>query len=127
LGGDEPIVKPTTLQVGFIFVWGVVDGKYYKGGCIMLFVALYSPKPGTTPAQSLERRMKWNPPQGMKKIAEYWLANNKPHIIVAFEADNYGAIMGTNMPWADLMDFSVFPAITGEEGIKLASQMMPKT
>ena len=81
----------------------------------MLFVALYSPKPGTTPTQSLERRMKWNPPEGMKKIAEFWLANSLPHIIV------------TNMPWADLMNFSVYPAVTSEDGLKLAQQMMPKT
>jgi hypothetical protein len=93
----------------------------------MLFVALYSPKVGTTPAQALERRMKWNPPEGMKKIAEYWLPNIAPHIIVIFEADNYATIMAANMPWGDLMDFSVFPAVTGEEGLKLAQQMMPKT
>ena len=92
----------------------------------MLFVGLYSPKPGITPTQTLERRIKWNPPEGMKKIAEYWLANNSPHIIVVFEADNYGTIMGTNMLWADLMDFSVFPATTSEEGLRLAQQMMPK-
>jgi hypothetical protein len=70
--------------------------------------------------------MKWNPPEGMKKVAEFWLANSSPHIIVAFEADNYGAIMATNMPWADLMNFSVYPAVTGEDGLKLAQQMMPK-
>jgi hypothetical protein len=93
----------------------------------MLFVALYSPKPDTTPTQSLERRMKWNPPEGMKKIAEYWLPNSTPHVIIIFEADNYGAIMAANMPWGDLMEYSVFPAITGEEGLKLAQQMMPKT
>lgn len=93
----------------------------------MLFVALYSPKPDTTPIQSLERRMKWNPPEGMKKIAEYWLATKTPHIIIVFEADNYATIMATNMPWADLMDYSVFPAITGEEGLKIVKQMMPRT
>ncbi len=93
----------------------------------MQFVALYSPKPGVTPTQTLERRMKWNPPEGMKKIAEYWLANSSPHVIVVYETDNYGALMGANMPWADLMDFSVFPAISSDEGLKLAQQMMPKT
>jgi len=92
----------------------------------MLFVALYSPKPGTTPAQALPRRMEWKPPQGMKPVAEYWLPNITPHVIVIFEADNYATIMAANMPWADIFDFSVFPAITGEEGIKLAKQMMPK-
>ena len=93
----------------------------------MQFVALYSPKPGVTPTQTLERRMKWNPPEGMKKVAEYWLANSTPHVIVVYETDNFGAIMGANMPWGDLMDWSVFPAISSDEGLKLAQQMMPKT
>ena len=93
----------------------------------MQFVALYSPKPGVTPTQTLERRMKWNPPEGMKKVAEYWLANSSPHVIVVYETDNFGAIMGANMPWGDLMNWSVFPAISSDEGLKLAQQMMPKT
>ena len=93
----------------------------------MLFVALYSPKPGVSPAQALPRRMEWKPPESMKRIAEYWLPNITPHVIVIFEADNYATIMAANMPWADLFDFSVFPAITAEEGLKLAKQMMPKT
>ena len=92
----------------------------------MLFVGLYSPKPGTTPAQTLPRRMEWKPPEGMKRIAEYWLANNAPHVIVIFEANEYSTIMATNMPWADVFDFSVFPAITADEGLELVKQMMSK-
>jgi hypothetical protein len=92
----------------------------------MLFVALYSKKPGTTLAQAMSKRIEWKLPEGMKRIAEYWLPNSTPHVIVIFEADNYATIMAANMPWADIFDFSVFPAITGDEGIKLAKQMMPK-
>jgi len=91
----------------------------------MLFIALYSPKPSTSPVQALPRRMEWKPPESMKPIAEYWLPNTTPHVIVV-EADNYATIMAANMPWADIFDFSVFPAITAEEGLKLAKQMMPK-
>lgn len=71
--------------------------------------------------------MEWKPPQGMKPVAEYWLQYNKPHVIVVFEADNITPIMAANMPWIDLFDITVVPAITGEEGLKLAKQMMPKT
>jgi hypothetical protein len=92
----------------------------------MLFVALYSPKPSSSPVQALPRRFEWKPPESMKLVAEYWLPNNTPHVIVVFEADNYATIMAANMPWADIFDFSVFPAITGEEGLKLAKQMMPQ-
>jgi hypothetical protein len=93
----------------------------------MLFVALYSKKSSTTLAQAMSKRIEWKPPEGMKRIAEYWLPNSTPHVIVIFEADNYATIMAANMPWADIFDFSVFPAITGDEGIKLAKQMIPKT
>jgi hypothetical protein len=93
----------------------------------MLFVALYSKKPGTTLAQATSKRTEWKPPEGIKRIAEYWLPNSTPHVIVIFEADSYGAIMATSMPWSDIYDFSIFPATTGEEGIKLVKQMMPKT
>jgi len=92
----------------------------------MLFVALYSPKPSTSPVQALPRRMEWKPPESMKPVAEYWLPNTTPHVIVVFEADNYATIMAANMPWADIFDFSVFPAVTAEQGLKLAKQMMPK-
>ena len=93
----------------------------------MLFVALLSYKPTTTPAQTLPRRIEWKPPEGIKPIAEYWLQTNTPHVILVYEADNIAPIMATSMPWADLLDITVVPAVTAEEGLKLASQMMPKT
>jgi len=93
----------------------------------MLFVALYSPKPGVSPTQTLSRRMEWKPPEGIKVVAEYWLQHNNPRTIAVFEADNYAPMMATSMKWADLYDVTVVPAITGEEGLKLAKQMKPKT
>ena len=92
----------------------------------MLFVGLYTSKPGVTLEQTMKVRMAWQPPKGMKPVAEYWLPNTTPHVIVVFEADNYATIMAANMPWADIFDFSVFPAVTAEQGLKLAKQMMPK-
>jgi hypothetical protein len=92
----------------------------------MLFVGLYSPKPGVSPTQTLSRRMEFKPPEGIKMVGEYWLQNSHPRTIVVFEADNYAPIMAMNRQWADLYDITVVPAITGDEGIKLAKQMMPK-
>lgn len=93
----------------------------------MLFVALYSPKTGVSPTQTLSRRMEWKPPEGIKVVAEYWLQHTHPRTIAVFEADNYAPMMAVNMAWSDLYDITVVPAITGEEGLKLAKKMKPKT
>jgi len=93
----------------------------------MLYVAQYCPKPNYNPRESLSRRMEFKPPEGIKMVAEYWLAHTNPHVMVVFEADNYASIMAMNSQWTDIYDCTVVPAITGEEGLKAASQMMPKT
>jgi len=78
-------------------------------------------------AESMKRRTEWKEPQGLKPIAEYWLQTNSPRVIAIFEADNIAPIMEANGAWNDLFDINVVPAVTAEEGLKLASQMMPKT
>jgi len=93
----------------------------------MLFVTLLSLKPTATPAQALQRRTEWKQPQGMKSIAEYWLQTNTPSVISIDEADNIAPIMAATMPWMDIFDITVVPAVSAEEGLKLASQMMPQT
>jgi hypothetical protein len=92
----------------------------------MLFVSLLSLKATTTPEQSLPRRLQWKYPEGLKVIAEYWLQTDSPHVIVIAEADSIAPMMATTEAWSDLFNFTVVPAITAEEGLKLVSQMMPK-
>jgi len=92
----------------------------------MLFVGLYTSKPGVTLAQTMKVRMAWKPPKGMKPVAEYWLQHSCPGVIVIFEADNIAQIMEGSGPWHDLFNSTIVPAVTGEEGMKLVSQMMPK-
>ena len=93
----------------------------------MLFVTLLSLKPTATIAQVLKQRMTWTTPEGMKLIAEYWLQSTNPSVISIDEADNIAPIMAATTPWIDTFDITVVPAVTAEEGLKLASQMMPKT
>ena len=93
----------------------------------MLFVSLLSLKPSATLAQALQQRTEWKQPQGMKSIAEYWLMTNTPSVISIDEADNIAPLMAATMPWMDIFDITVVPAVSAEEGLKLASQMMPKT
>ena len=76
----------------------------------MLFVALLSTKPACIPEQSLQRRMEWKDPQGLKRIAEYWLQTNAPHVIVVFEADDITPIREATAPWMDIYDITVVPA-----------------
>jgi hypothetical protein len=93
----------------------------------MLFVALLSSKPASSAAQSLPRRVEWKWPEGLRPIAEYWLQTSNPSVVSVFEVDNIGPIMAATLPWTDLFDITVVPAIAAEEGLKLASQLMPKT
>lgn len=89
----------------------------------MLFVALLKATSGT-PKDRLARRVKWQYPKDSKIIAEYWLQTSNPTVISIFEANNVAPIMGTLAEWGDVYDISVFPAITAEEGLELAKQMM---
>ena len=90
----------------------------------MLFVGLYSIKTGYSNLESTKQRMEWKPPEGANIIAEYWLQNNAPHVIAIFETDSHASIMEANSPWLDMFDIVVVPAITAEEGLKLANQEM---
>ena len=93
----------------------------------MLFVTLLSLKPTAKPGEALQRRKEWKQPEGLKSIAEYFLQTTSPSVISIDEADNIAPIMAATMPWIDLFDITVVPAISAEEGLELLSQMMPKT
>jgi hypothetical protein len=93
----------------------------------MLFVGLYSVKPGASLSQSLQKRIDWKPPEGIKVIAEYWLQHDNPHTVVIFQADSFAPMMASSMVWREIFDITIVPAITGEEGLKIAKQMKPKT
>ena len=89
----------------------------------MLFVAVLKPIAGT-PEERTVRRAQWQYPEGLKPVAEYWLQANDPHVIAIFEADSVAPIMAVTAQWGDVFDITVIPAITAEEGLQLAQQMM---
>ena len=89
----------------------------------MLFVSMMTfVAPGVSPRDIIARRAQWKHPEGVKPIAEYWL-QGKPDVICVFEADNIAPIMAATVAWGDVASITVLPAITAEEGLKLASQM----
>ena len=89
----------------------------------MLFVLLLKVRAGTS-RERLARRMQWQPPEGVRQVAEYWLQTSDPHIIVIVEADSVAPLMAVTATWDDVFDVTVVPAITAEEGLQLAQQMM---
>ena len=89
----------------------------------MLFVALLNSKAGS-PKENIARRAKWQYPEGIKPIAEYWLQTDNPIVVSIIEADSVAPIMAITTEWGDVFDITVTPAITAEEGLELAKQMM---
>ena len=89
----------------------------------MLFVALLKARPGTV-EQRIARRMEWQAPEvGAESIAEYWLQTPDPAVISVFKADHIGQMWAAFSGWDDPFDISIYPAVTGEEGLELLKQM----
>ena len=89
----------------------------------MLFVALLKATASTT-KERIARRAQWQYPEGIRPVAEYWLQTADPTVIGIFETDSVAPIMATLTEWGDVFDITVVPAITAEEGLQLAQQMM---
>ena len=89
----------------------------------MLFVALLKAT-GGTPQERIARRMQWDYPEGIRPVAEYWPQAVEPTVISVFEAESNAAIMALTMAWNDVFDITVVPAVTAEQGLALAKQMM---
>ncbi|HEY65268.1 MAG TPA: DUF3303 family protein [Caldilineae bacterium] len=89
----------------------------------MLFAALLKVRAGTI-AERAARRVKWQPPEGVRLVAEYWLQTTDPSVISIIEADNVASIMAAVAGWDDVFDVTIVPAITAEEGLELARQIM---
>ena len=89
----------------------------------MLYVMLFSAIPGGPPmTELLARRAKWEPPEGMRQVAEYWPQTGDPAVIAIFEADSAAPMMAVSAAWGDAFVITVFPAVTAEEGLEIASQ-----
>lgn len=89
----------------------------------MLFVALMTVTGGTA-EERIAQRLEWDYPEGIRPVAEYWLQNAEPTVISVFEADSNAAILALTIAWTDVFDITVVPAVTGEQGMEMARQMM---
>ncbi len=89
----------------------------------MLFVALLKKKISTK--ETLPRRLEWQAPEGVRTVAEYWLLTPDPNVILAFEGESIAPMEEAISAWDDVFDITIVPAITAEDGIKVAKQRMP--
>ena len=89
----------------------------------MLFVALGNARAGTT-QERVARRLEWSYPEGMQVIGEYWLQTDTPTIMAVVKADDIGPIMAATSAWDDVLSWTVVPAVSAEEGMELARQMV---
>lgn len=88
----------------------------------MQFVSILAAKPGTTYEQRVKRRLEWKYPESMHVIAEYWLANSAPTVILINECDDPKVMFQATQAWEDLFDITVIPAMPAEAGIMLAKE-----
>lgn len=86
-----------------------------------MFISLAKAKAGTR-QERIARRVGWRYPEGMRVVAEYWLATDNPNVIIVSEADSMVPIFAAMRDWDDVFDITVCPAVTAEEGIKMAQQ-----
>ena len=89
----------------------------------MLFVTLGAARAGNS-KERIARRMQWSYPPNARVIAEYWLQCKDPTVIVISEADDIAPIMAATNAWDDVFSFTVVPAVTAEQGLELAKQMV---
>jgi hypothetical protein len=89
----------------------------------MLFVSLGSVRAGTD-KERVARRMQWSYPPGLKVIAEYWLMTDSPKVVSIAEADDPAALTAATSDWDDVFSFTIVPAVTAEQGLQMAKQVM---
>lgn len=87
----------------------------------MLFITLMTRKAGTQ-EELFAKREAWQPPEGLEIVAEYWVQASDPSYILISEADGIKPLMEAMGPWLDYYDYTVIPAVTREEGLRLLQQ-----
>ena len=68
--------------------------------------------------------MQWDYPEGLRVLGEYWLETEDPRVIAVMEAQSMDAFGQIRMDWGDMFEIEVLPAVTGEQGMKMARQAM---
>ncbi len=91
----------------------------------MLFVIMGTPVTANF-REVINRRAQWKYPDGIRLVAEYWPQGGEYNVITIAEADSVAPIMAALVAWQDMFQFTATPAVTAEEGLRLAQQMMKR-
>lgn len=89
----------------------------------MLFVTLGNAKDSTTKSR-VARRAGWKYPEGVRVIAEYWLMRPDPLLVMISESDSPEAMLEALAGWDDLMDITITPAVSAEQGLAAAAALL---
>ncbi len=73
-------------------------------------------------AEIVPRRLDYRLPEGMEAVAEYWVEPDT--VVLVFETDSNAAITALTSAWDDVFEMTIAPAMTAQDGIALAKEMM---
>ncbi len=88
----------------------------------MLFVAIG--KQRKPAAEIFPRRLEWAGIEGIEILAEYWLDGGATNLVVVFEANSGADVLKWGAAWDDAFELTISPAVTGAEGVELATAML---
>jgi uncharacterized protein with GYD domain len=92
---------------------------------MMLFISMSKVKAGKF-EEIVARRAKWEYPRGMRVLAEYWPIGGEYAVIAIVEGEDIAPAMATVAAWSDVLDTTITPAVTAEEGLRLAQQIVKR-
>jgi hypothetical protein len=89
----------------------------------VLFVALATPGGTVTKREGTTRRFDYHNPEGMSIGGESWLATDDPAVILV-EVDAMAPLLTALADWDDVFDITIVPAVTAEEGMRVATERL---
>jgi len=63
-------------------------------------------------------------PEGLRVLGEYWPQTGDPAVVLVSEADEIEPLLAATSYWADAYDFTTFPAVTAEVGMRSAKERL---
>ena len=89
----------------------------------MLLLSIVRPAVGSSGQMRTERRVNWKLPDGVTKLAEYWLQSAEITAIAVFETDAPEKLFESKFYFSDAYTIDTFPAVTAEDGMKIVEAM----